>query len=92
MATMHTSRHSDVLTADYTAYILNISYTIVSLMCMRRQYPVSSLFWGNLAHAQTMCIRLFLHDPQNVSRGESANEATLVHSFAISYTSRIDVL
>ena len=88
MATTHTSRHSDFSTADYTAYILNRSYIIVSLMCIRRQYPIAPppLFRGNLAHAQTMCTRLFLHDPQNVSRGEPGNEATLMHSFAISYT------
>ena len=75
MTMMHTSRCTDVPTADY--YSLQTEWKLHHCVTdVRRQYPIAPLFRGDLVHAQTMCTRLSLRDSQNVSRGESGNEAT----------------
>ena len=76
MTIMHTSRPT--LTPGLSiiiAYILNRSYVHHCVTGGRQQYPITPLFWGDLVHVQTMCTRLFLHDPQNVDGGEPRNEA-----------------
>ena len=80
MTIMHASHHTDVSTVNYSSL-----YTQQKLhhcvMDVRRQYPIAPLFQGDLAHAQTVCTRLSLCDPQNVSGGDHAgNEATAVGS------------
>ena len=75
MTMMHTSRRTDVPTADY--YSLQTEWKLHHCVTdVRRQYPIAPLFRGDLVHVQTMCTRLSLRDSQNVSRGESGNEAT----------------
>ena len=75
MTIMHASRHTDVWTADY--YSLHTQRKLHHCVTdVRRQYPIAPLFRGDLTHAQTMCTRLSLRDPQNVSGGESGNEAS----------------
>ena len=76
MTIMRTSRHTNISTADY--YSLHTQRKLHHCVTdVKRLYPTTPLFWGNLAHVQTMCTRLFLCDPQNVSGGEPENEANL---------------
>ena len=66
MTMKHTSRHTDISTADY--YTLQTEWKLYHCVTdVRQQYPIVPLFRGDLAHAQTMCTRLSLHDPQNVA-------------------------
>ena len=51
-------------------------------MDVRQQYPIAPLFQGDLAQTQTVCTRLSLCDPQNMSGGESGNEAKKTHMTA----------
>ena len=51
--------------------VTSCNYTL-SVHC----HPIVPLFRVDLTHVQTMCTRLFLLNPQNVSRGEPGNEAT----------------
>ena len=70
MTIMHASRHTDVWTADY--YSLHTQHKLHHCVTdVRRQYPIAPLFKDDLTHAQTICTRLSLRDPQNVSGGES---------------------
>ena len=87
MTMIHTSRHTDVSTADY--YSLQTEQKLYNcVMDVRRQYPIAPLFRGNLAHAQTMCTRLALCDPQNVAevspemRLEDTTEAS-AHNYVL---------
>ena len=74
MTIKHMSCHTDASTANY--YSPTYSTEVTSLCIdVRQQYLITPLFWGNSAHGQTMCIKLFIHNPQNVSRGEPRNEA-----------------
>ena len=74
MTIMHTSHHTDVLTADY--YSLHTQRKLHHFVTdVRRQYPIAPLLRRDLGHAQAMCTRLSLCDTQNVSRGEPGNEA-----------------
>ena len=74
MTIMHTSRHTDVATVDYSS--LHTQQKLHHCVTdVRQQYPIAPLFRSDLEHAQTMCTRLSLHDPQNVSGCESGNEA-----------------
>ena len=67
------------MTADY--YSLHTQRKLHHCVTdVRRQYPIAPLFRGDLTHAQTMCTRLSLHDPQNVSGGESGNKARIGQS------------
>ena len=78
MTIMHMSCHTDILTTNY--YSLHSQRKLHHCVTdVRRQYPIAPLFRGDLAHAQTMCTRLSLRDPQNVSGGESGNEANSLH-------------
>ena len=81
MTIMHASRHTDVWTADY--YSLHTQRKLHHCVTdVRQQYPITPLFRGDLAHAQTMCTRLSLRNPQNVSGGESGNEVNVAHALA----------
>ena len=65
MMMMHTSRRTDISTAGYCLQTEQKLHHCV--MDVRQQYPIAPLFRGNLAHAQTMCTRLSLRNPQNVA-------------------------
>ena len=59
MMIMHTSRHTDVWTADY--YSLHTQQKLHHCVTdVRQRYPIAPLFRGDLAHVQTMCTRLSL--------------------------------
>ena len=59
MTMKHTSRHTDISTADY--YTLQTEWKLYHCVTdVRQQYPIVPLFRGDLAHAQTMCTRLSL--------------------------------
>ena len=74
MTIMHASHHTDISIVDYSS--LHTQQKLHHcVMDVRQQYPIAPPFRGDLAHAQTVCTRLSLYDPQNVSRGESGNEA-----------------
>ena len=76
MTIMHASHHTDVSTVDYSS--LHTQQKLHHCVTdVRRQYPIAPLFGGDLAHAQTVCTRLSLCDPQNVSGSESGNEASV---------------
>ena len=74
MTIMHASHHTDVSTVNYSSLHTQrkLHHCVTDV---KRQYPIAPLFRGDLAHAQTMCTRLSLRDPQNVTGGESGNEA-----------------
>ena len=75
MTIMHALHHTDVLTVDYSGLHTQrkLHHCVTDV---RQQYPIAPLFRGDLAHAQTVCTRLSLCDPQNMSGGESGNEAS----------------
>ena len=74
MTIIRTSCHTDISTADY--YGLHTQRKLHHCVRnMRRQYSIAPLFRGDLLHAQTMCTRLSLCDPQNASVGELGNKA-----------------
>ena len=78
------SFRTDILTADY--FSLHTQQKLHHCVTdMRQQHPIAPLFWGDLAHMQTMCTKLSLHDPQNVSGGEPLNEANYFLCFDVWY-------
>ena len=68
MTIMHASHHTDVSTVNYSS--LHTQRKLHHcVMDVKRQYPIAPLFRGDLAHAQTVCTRLFFLRLRKRARG-----------------------
>ena len=74
MTIIHASHHTDVSTVNYSSLHTQrkLHHCVTDV---KRQYPIAPLFWGDLAHAQTVCTRLFFLCLRKRAWGEATAHA-----------------